>query len=157
MLSSILSTIGMPMLGQILSSALEKLDNPIAQQAAKGLKNLDHDLTAGEIAEANRHAEAMTALQIQEQGSALAEINKTIQKEIASHDMFVRRMRPTFGYFMAFTWGAQMLSLAYIMVTSPELAGPILTGMSHLTGIWGVGLSVLGIYVYKRSEEKRLT
>ena len=29
-------------------------------------------------------------------------------------------------------------------------------GMSALSTIWGVGLSVLGIYVYKRSEDKKL-
>ena len=155
MISTILSAVGVPLLGKILAGALGQVDNPIAQQAAKALTDLDTDLPQSDIAEANRHAEAIAALEMQQQGSALAEINKTIQKEIASKDQFIRRMRPTFGYLMALTWAAQMLSVAYIIVFLPERAGDVLSGVAQLTGIWGIGLSVLGIYVYKRSEDKK--
>ena len=31
-----------------------------------------------------------------------------------------------------------------------------MAAMSSLSAIWAVGLSVLGIYVYKRSEEKKM-
>jgi biotin transporter BioY len=64
-------------------------------------------------------------------------------------------MRPTFGYLMAITWTAQMLGAAYVIVFDTEKAGMILNAMSSLSAIWAVGLSVLGIYVYKRSEEKK--
>lgn len=64
-------------------------------------------------------------------------------------------MRPTFGYLMALTWSAQMLALAYTIVARPEQAGAILNGMEALGLIWSVGLSVLGIYVYPRSDEKK--
>ena len=56
---------------------------------------------------------------------------------------------------MAMTWAAQMFGLAYVIFVQPDRAGDVMAGMAHLTGIWGIGLSVLGIYVYKRSEEKR--
>ena len=65
-------------------------------------------------------------------------------------------MRPTFGYLMAVTWAAQMLALAYVIVFETENAGFVLNAMSSLSAIWAIGLSVLGIYVYKRSEEKKL-
>lgn len=73
-----------------------------------------------------------------------------------SQDGYVRRMRPTFGYLMAFTRAAQMFGLAYTIFVNPSEAGQIMATVSHLTGIWGIGLSVLGIYVYKRSEDKKL-
>jgi biotin transporter BioY len=69
--------------------------------------------------------------------------------------VYVRRMRPTFGYLMAFTWAAQMLGLAYVLTFETEKAPAVLESMESLSTIWGVGLSVLGIYVYKRSDEKK--
>jgi cobalamin synthase len=68
--------------------------------------------------------------------------------------MYVRRMRPTFGYIMAVTWAAQMLAIAFVILDAPEKAGNVINAMSNLSTIWTVGLSVLGIYVYKRSREK---
>lgn len=56
---------------------------------------------------------------------------------------------------MAITWAVQMLALAWTIVARPEQAAMILQAMDSLGLIWSVGLSVLGIYVYKRSEEKR--
>jgi hypothetical protein len=74
---------------------------------------------------------------------------------VGPDDAYVRRMRPTFGYIMAVTWLAQMGSIAWIIVADPVQANLIITAMASLGTIWSVGLSVLGIYVYKRSEEKR--
>ena len=65
-------------------------------------------------------------------------------------------MRPTFGYLMAATWAAQMFGLAYIIVFETEKASYILEATAALSTIWAVGLSVLGIYVYKRSEDKKI-
>lgn len=58
---------------------------------------------------------------------------------------------------MALTWACQMLGVAYVIVFDPARASDVLAGMGQLTGIWAIGLSVLGIYVYKRSEDKRLS
>ncbi len=86
----------------------------------------------------------------------MSEINQTIRAEAASSDIYVRRMRPTFGYLMAVTWAAQMLGIAYIMIFETEKAPDVLDAMEALSAIWAIGLSVLGIYVYKRSEEKKV-
>ena len=64
-------------------------------------------------------------------------------------------MRPTFGYMMALTWAAQMLAVAYVIVFDTAKSGLVLSAMSSLSAIWAVGLSVLGIYVYRRSEDKK--
>ncbi|WP_084165110.1 3TM-type holin [Skermanella stibiiresistens] len=74
---------------------------------------------------------------------------------LASEDAYVRRMRPTFGYVMALTWLAQMGAIAWVIVTDPAQAIQIIAAMASLGTIWTVGLGVLGVYVYRRSGEKR--
>lgn len=160
MLTSIISKLGLPILISLISGALGRIDNPVAQSASKSLETLEGALAKGEItaeqmAEANRHAEELAKLKAIEYETALTQINETIRTESGSGDVYVRRMRPTFGYLMAITWAAQMLGLAYVMIFQTEKAPSVLDGMESLSTIWAVGLSVLGIYVYKRSEEKK--
>ena len=161
MISSLLTQIGLPVLINVLAEALNAVDTPVTQVASKALSQVDAAIRAGQIsneqiAEANRHAEKMAELQLQENSEGLSAINETIRAEVASGDQYVRRMRPTFGYLMAFTWAAQMFAIAYIIVFETEKSVFVLNAMGSLSAIWAVGLSVLGIYVYKRSEEKKI-
>jgi len=159
MISSLLSKIGIPALVNILSNVLGGVDSPAAKTASKALGDLDKALTAGvlsaeQIAEANRHTEALAALQLKELETTITQTNESLRTEVVSEDLYVRRMRPTFGYLMAFTWTAQMMAITYIMVFRTEDAPVILQAADSLTVIWTMALSVLGIYVYKRSREK---
>ena len=161
MLTSLLSKIGLPLLIEFVARALSRIDNPIAKSASEALDEVESALQSGvitsqDMAEAHRHAEVMAEMRVAEVEARLHEVNESLRAEIISDDKYVRRMRPTFGYLMAVTWAAQMLGLAYIIVFETEKAGHILQGMASLSTIWGVGLSVLGIYVYKRSEDKKL-
>lgn len=160
MLGAIIARLGIPVLVSIIGGALGRIDNPAAQSASKALGNFDEALAGGvisaeQMAEANRHAEKMAELKAKENETALAEINQTLRADAASTDAYVRRMRPTFGYLMAITWAAQMLGLAYVVIFETDKAPAVLDGMESLSTIWAVGLSVLGVYVYKRSEEKK--
>jgi hypothetical protein len=160
MIETILAKVGIPVLINVLSQTLNSIDSPVTRGAAKALEEVDAAIKAGQIsneqiAEANRHAEEMTRLEVGERTAAVAAINETIRAEITSEDKYVRRMRPTFGYLMAFTWAAQMFGLAYVIVFETAKAGFVLNAMGNLSAIWAVGLSVLGIYVYKRSEDKK--
>lgn len=160
MLGAIIARLGIPVLVSIIGGALGRIDNPAAQSASKALGNFDEALAGGvisaeQMAEANRHAEKMAELKAKENETALAEINQTLRADAASADAYVRRMRPTFGYLMAITWAAQMLGLAYVVIFETDKAPAVLDGMESLSTIWAVGLSVLGVYVYKRSEEKK--
>lgn len=101
------------------------------------------------------HARELRTAVLQAETARLAEINGTIRTEVASTDAYVRRMRPTFGYLMALTWAAQMVAIAYVIVADPAQAGAVVSAMANLGMIWTVGLSVLGIYVYRLSDEKR--
>lgn len=160
MVSPVLIQAGLPVLLNILSEALVRVNHPAARVASQSLGNVTDALGRGqisqaEIEEANRHAEEMAALQSQETRAAYEQVNQSLRAEIASEDSYIRRMRPTFGYLMALTWTAQMMGLAYIMAFRTEQAQHVLAAMDSLAAIWAMGLSVLGIYFYKRSEEKK--
>lgn len=160
MLETILARIGLPLLINVVSEALKDIDTPVTKGAAKALEDVDQALKAGQISpaqmtEANRHVERLAEIENEEFKVSLSEINQSLRAEIASQDQYVRRMRPTFGYLMALTWAAQMLGIAYVIIFDTIRAASILESMASLSAIWAVGLSVLGIYVYKRSEDKK--
>lgn len=162
MIETILAKIGLPILISFVSQSLKGINSPIASGAVEALEKVDEALKAGQItseqlSEANRHLEEIAKIQSEEMKLSLSEINQTIRSEVVSQDLYVRRMRPTFGYIMAITWAAQMLAIAYIIIFDTSRAGFIINAIGSLTAIWGVGLSVLGIYVYKRSEDKKIS
>ncbi|HEY0837972.1 MAG TPA: 3TM-type holin [Azospirillum sp.] len=160
MIPALLAQIGLPLLVRAVTEGLGRIDHPAAQAASGALKDVDRAMEAGAVppdavAEANRHLERMAELESAEARTTLAEVNRSLRTEAVSDDAYVRRMRPTFGYVMALSWSAQMGALAWVIVTEPAQAGAVINAMASLGTIWTVGLSVLGIYVYKRSEEKK--
>lgn len=160
MIPALLAQIGLPVLVRAVSEGLGRIENPVAQTAATALRDAGTAMQAGAIppdavAEANRHVERLAELEGGVERQTLAEVNRSLRAEVASDDAYVRRMRPTFGYVLAFSWCAQMGALAWVTVTDPARAGAVIESMASLGTIWTVGLSVLGIYVYKRSEEKK--
>jgi hypothetical protein len=91
----------------------------------------------------------------QEETKRLSEINATIRTELTSGDAYVRRMRPTWGYAMCVAFTTQMLAVTYSIIIEPQYTAEIVTALGSLSIIWSVGLSVLGVYVWKRSDEKQ--
>jgi len=157
MLETLISKMGLSFLTKTLSRILGDIDNETAKNAAKILSDVEQEIKHGaitidQIKEANRHIENMATID----SKSLAEINASLRAEILSEDNYVRRMRPTFGYLMALTWAAQMFGVAYIMVFETDKASLVIEAIESLSAIWAVGLSVLGIYVYKRSEDKKV-
>jgi len=103
-------------------------------------------------------------MQIGAETARLAQINQTIRAEEASNDAYVRRWRPTYGYAAAFTWSAQMIGLmiivGYVVVKSPTSASAVISALAGLLGplmvLWGVALSILGVSISKRSQDKQV-
>jgi hypothetical protein len=160
MVAPLLLSLGLPFVTQVVAEALGKIDNPVARAAAESLGKVGDMISTGAItpeqmAEANRHTEAMAALQSEADKAAYEQVNESLRAEVASSDLYVRRMRPTFGYMIAVTWGAQMMAVAYVIIFNTAQANAVINAMQSLGTIWTVGLSVLGIYVYKRSDEKK--
>ena len=94
--------------------------------------------------------------ELEAENKQLATINATMQVEYTSGDKFVRRWRPFFGYMTAITWAIQMSALSWVIVDQPEKAGAVITAASGLTGMWGIALAVLGVYINKRSHDKQV-
>lgn len=156
----IIAQVGLPALIKGLAEGLSNVKTPVAQGASAALDQLSASfgtpqMSGADVAELNRHLEKMSELDAAHDASMVTQVNESLRAESASTDPYVRRMRPTFGYIIAATWGAQMLALAYIIIFDTAQAGMVIDAMAQLGTIWGVGLSVLGIYIYKRSEEKQ--
>ncbi len=155
----VIAKVGIPVILEGLRTVFSKINNPISQGASAAIGSVLDALTTGAISpeqasEMNRHLEKLAELESLENKTALEQINTSLRAEVASSDLYVRRMRPTFGYLMALTWAAQMFAVAYVIIFKTSQASVVVDALSSLGTIWTVGLSVLGIYVYKRSEEK---
>lgn len=156
----LIAAIGLPVLIEIIGRVLGTLNHPAAKTASAALGTLKGTMNTGgitpeQIEQANRHTQELANMEYQAFEKGLSEVNQTMRQELSSEDVYVRRMRPTFGYLLAVSWAAQMLGLAYIMVFDTDRSTQVMANMEALSAIWAMGLSVLGIYVYKRSEEKK--
>jgi hypothetical protein len=108
-----------------------------------------------------REAEIQQQTQLQQmmvesETQRMTQVNETIRAELASGDRFKSYWRPLFGYIMALTWGAIMLSTTYQILFKPGDAAATIGALGQLSGLWGIGLAVLGINVWKRSDDKAL-
>ena len=109
-------------------------------------------------------ANELVLAELDAENRQLESINSTMRAESASGDKFVSRWRPTYGYAVTFTWTVQMLAFSYLLVYAviarPTDAGQIINAVvaaiSALSIMWGVALSVLGVYVSKRSQDKQI-
>lgn len=160
MTAPLLLQFGLPILAEIVGSALKTVEHPAARGAAASLDKLGEMLNAGRIspeqmAEANRHAEKLAEMRMSEQQAAYEQVNESLRAEVTSNDKYVRRMRPTFGYLMAFTWAVQMLAIAYVIIFRTPDTAYVLQAMESLGMVWMIGLSILGVYAYRRGGDKR--
>ncbi len=94
--------------------------------------------------------------QLQAETQQLEAINATMRAEYASSDSYTRRWRPTMGYALTFVWTTQMTALTWVIIWRTEQAVAILTAMAGLTFMWAFALSLLGVAVVKRSEDKQV-
>lgn len=95
-------------------------------------------------------------LMVESETKRMTEVNETIRAELASGDRFKSYWRPLFGYVMAITWGAIMLAATYQILFNADKAAGTINALGNLSTLWGIGLAVLGINVWKRSDDKAL-
>jgi Holin of 3TMs, for gene-transfer release len=95
-------------------------------------------------------------MMVESETRRLTQVNETIRAELASGDKFKSYWRPLFGYIMGITWGAIMLATTYQILFKPGNAAATIAAVGQLSGLWGIGLAVLGINVWKRSDDKAL-
>lgn len=102
----------------------------------------------------NEHEREMRRMVIEAETARLAQVNETYRTEIASGDKYVRRMRPTFGYIVAFSIFTQTLIAVYTIGFRPAQVSDLSTLYEAMAAPLSIALAVLGIYVKKRSDEK---
>lgn len=135
----------------------------LASEVAQAVTGTGSDGEALAALEANpelmleyqRQTAAQAIALYQEETKRLQTINETIRAETSSSDPYVRRMRPTMGYALILSWTMTMGAVVYVIVTDPGAASAVIVALADLSIMWSVALSVLGLYVYKRSEEKK--
>lgn len=94
------------------------------------------------------------------QTAALAEVNSTMRSEmqaaVAGAGMWRTGWRPAFGWVMAASFGWVMFAIGMLLISEPDKAGDAVQGVAAMGGIWTVGLSVLGVAVWRRSDDKAI-
>ncbi len=152
MIETIVSSLGLTGLSQILSRAFKQIDHPLTSQAAQALTEVETALQNNTLPIKDREF-----LQnfLKTETDILAQINQTFQAEIITTDGYVRRWRPTFGYAVAVSWFVVMMAIAYSIIFYPIEAPSVLNAMVNLSALWGIALGVLGISVVKRSQDKK--
>lgn len=157
-------------LAQVVPALLRFVGKENEAQVAEKAVAIGEVLTgkqdAGEIVEALKvnpelaakfqaMANELVLAELQEETKRLEAVNATMRAEYASGDPYVRRSRPTFLYVMAFTWGLQMLGLTVAVALYPERGAELIKAAGELTFMWSVALSMVGVYVKGRSDEKK--
>lgn len=145
----------------LISHALGTNNDPDA--VAEKLKSDPEALAKVKQCEIEHAAELKIAV-IKANTARLTQINTTIRAEAASNDPYVRRWRPTFGYSVSFSWTVQMIGYVAIagwaVVQHPDKAAAIIAALGAMISgsmvLWGIALSVLGVNVSKRSQDKQV-
>jgi len=138
--------------GGLISSALGVENKPDA--VASAIKADPQALVKIKQIELDHKAD-LERMHLQAETTRLSEINKTMRTEAASNDGYVRRWRPTFGYLTAVSWAVQSGAIAWSIIADPGKAGDVAQMVTALTPMWGIALTVLGVSVHKRSQDKQ--
>jgi Holin of 3TMs, for gene-transfer release len=139
--------------GALVSSVLGVDNSP--DEVHKALEADPDKLLKLREAELQQQAQ-LQQLMVESETKRMTEVNETIRAELASGDRFKAYWRPMFGYVMALTWGAIMLATTHQILFNAEHAASTIAALGQLSGLWGIGLAVLGINVWKRSDDKAL-
>jgi hypothetical protein len=96
------------------------------------------------------------AMEMEQETARLQTVNATFQAEVKSEDKYVRRWRPTFGYAVTLTWVITWCAVVWVIVIETDKAPEVISALTATAMMWSVALAVLGVNVYKRSQDKEV-
>lgn len=140
-------------IGAIVSATLGTKNNPADVMAAIA-GNAENALKLKKLEQ--EHKTELIKLTISADTKKLEEVNKTIRAEYEQEDKYVKRWRPTFGYAVCFTWVVTWLAIVFVVLFEPVTAPLVINALAATTTMWGVALSILGVNVWKRSQDKKV-
>ena len=165
LLVPILTEVGAPLLKRLLlrhgSSAVREAGGAVVDALAR---RLGSEATPEAIERAYRAdpqgaAEAIREVEIarrEDWAAMLADVNATMRGEQSARGLLQRIWRPVFGLFYAFAFAGLALTLMRALWRGDTAAINAFAGISgFLIAFYGMGASVLGVYVWQRSAEKR--
>ena len=150
MVLPIIAQVGIPVLVKGLGRVIPN-KNHLGARASAALSQLgeamgEWGIPDSQLGELHRHLEKLQEIESGACWFFVSQFNESLRAEISSNDPYVRRMRLTFGYIIAFDLGVQMMSLAYVVVSVwYGQVSIVIDAVAELGTIWAVGLSVLGI------------
>lgn len=147
--------------GSLLASAFGTENNP---EAISKAIEADPESQIKLIKIQTEHETELTRMILAAETAQLTQVNGTMRAEYGQDDKYVKRWRPTFGYAVCLTWVVQGLSIIvgtlWAIIAEPDQADLIIEAIGTMMGAlglqWSVALSVLGVSVAKRSDDKKL-
>ncbi|MDD7908685.1 hypothetical protein PUV47_02040 [Pseudovibrio exalbescens] len=160
----ILTEVGVPLLRNVVGRAL----GAPAGEIASGVVTLIADSLGVERtpeAIANKYnrdpqdvAESLRYVETSQKEflvTMLDTINQTMQKEQNARGLLTRIWRPVFGLIFGMVYGLLGFCLVYAIATSADPIQALGLIGGYLTTYLACGTSVLGVYVWQRSAEKK--
>mgnify|MGYP001176819404 CR=1 FL=1 len=161
----LLAKLGLPFLVDAAAGALAKVDHPAARTAAEALGGVGAALGAGEIppdqiAEANRHLERMTEMELGADTDRIRTVNETMRVEAQAERWWVSGWRPFWGFVSAAAFlvvCGLVCWLAFQAVASrdAEALRMIPELVMSMSVLFGIPAAILGIASWHRGKEKR--
>lgn len=147
--------------GGLVASALGVKDDP--DEVAKALKSDPQALIKIKRME-NEQELKLREMSYEAEQKQLSEINQTMRVEAQVDDKYVRRWRPTFGYAMTATWSLIVFTIffcvIYTTIVHPQQLVEVVKALGALvvdiTLLFGIPMTVLGVSVKKRSDDKKI-
>jgi len=110
-----------------------------------------------------RHREALEQMALERARAELTaeterigEVNRTMRAELAGTGFWRTGWRPAFGWAMALSFAWTMLVIGYVIAIETDRAAAAVQAAAGMTGVWSVGLAVLGVTAWRRSDDKAL-
>jgi len=99
---------------------------------------------------------SLRRMTLQATTAQLAQINQTYRTELASSDTYISRMRPTFGYIVAFSLAFEIILAGLVFFFRPDQAANVVDFIQAIAIPQGIAMTVLGVYINGRTKEKML-
>ncbi|CDO60825.1 Phage protein [Candidatus Phaeomarinobacter ectocarpi] len=139
-------------IGAIVASVLGTEAKP--DEVAAVLRT-DPDALAKVIEVEAKQQVELTRMTLEAETARFGQQHETIRAELANENIWKSGWRPFFGWSSGVVWLAMGLGIVYSIIFKPAEAPQIMEAVAAMTGLFGIALTVLGVNIHQRSQDKR--